>query len=77
MELSKVEKALIYGLSLTTLSKEEVLKISDVLDTEEEQIEMIRYLKNHPQATPEEVKGEMWKIIIEHKKQKDLLSKNH
>ena len=68
MELSNLEKALIYGLSLTPLKKKEVLTIPDFLDTEEQQVEMIRFLKNHPEATEQEVFQAVADIITAHKK---------
>ena len=68
MELSKVEKALLYGLSLTPLKKEEIYPIPLFLDTEEQQIEMIRFLKNHPKATAQEVMNAVGDILIAHEK---------
>ena len=35
--------------------KKDILTIPDFLDTEEQQVEMIRFLKKHPAATEEEV----------------------
>ncbi len=68
MELSNLEKALIYGLSLTPLKKKDILTIPDFLDTEEQQVEMIRFLKKHPKATEQEVFQAMAEIIIANKK---------
>ena len=69
MELSKIEKILLYGLSLTPLSREEIYPIPLFLRTEENMELMIMWLKRHPQATAQEVLNAVGTIIKHSKKQ--------
>ena len=68
VELSKVEQGLLYGLSLTPLTKEEILIIPEFLDTEEMQLELIYFLKTYPNATAQEIKRAVDLIVTEMRK---------
>ena len=69
MELSKIEKGLLYGLSLTPLTWEEIYPIPLFLKTEENMKVMIMWLKRHPQATVQEVLNAVG-VILTHSKNK-------
>ena len=68
MELTKTEKAMLYGLKLTPLTMEQACNLSYVLNTEEKQLAMIFYLKRNPQATEKEIMGAVARILIATKK---------
>ena len=69
MELSKIEKGLLYGLNLTPLTWEEIYPIPLFLKTEENMKVMIVWLKKHPKATAQEVLNAVGTIIKHSKKQ--------
>ena len=68
MELTRIEKVLLYGLSLTPLTWEEIYPIPLFLKTEENMELMIIWLKKHPQASAQEVLMAVATIITHSKK---------
>lgn len=62
MELTEAQKHLIAGLKCSGVSKGHVGMISVLLKTEEQQVEMIRFIVEHKGATEDELMDEAWKI---------------
>ncbi len=73
-ELTKLEKVLMYGLSLTPMDEDDQVATFCFLTTNEMKIEMIRFLKSHPEATAQEILN-VTGSIIEYKKITDELAK--
>jgi hypothetical protein len=63
MALTLTQKLLIYGLTLFRLPEETQEAIFLVLNTEDEQLQMIAYLMKHPEATEQEILDHMGEII--------------
>jgi len=63
LALTLTQKLLIYGLTLFHLSEDTQKAIFHVMNTEEEQLQMIAYLMKHPQATEQEILDHMGEII--------------
>ena len=74
MELTQIEKLLIYGLNLTDLPEEDQEAIFLFLEEEDDQILMIHYLKTHPNATPQEIRNESGRLLRQRKNLKKLYS---
>ena len=63
MELTLIEKLLIYGLTLFPLDEMERKAIFHILKTEEEMEELILFLRLNEKATAQEIKEEVTRII--------------
>ena len=74
MELTQIEKLLIYGLSQFPLSEEDQEAIFLFLREEDDQLLMIHYLKTHLDATAQDIINESGRLL---KQRKYLRSKNH
>ena len=65
MQLTATEALLAYGLNLTKLPDEEWEAVFNFLETEEEQMKMILFLKHNEKATNQEIMNELGRIIKE------------
>ena len=65
MELTLIQKVLIYGLTLFPLNEEERKAIYYILKTDEEREMLISFLKENENATAQEIKEEVSRIIEE------------
>lgn len=63
MELTLIQKLLIYGLTLFPLNEEEQKAIYHILRTDEEKEMLISFLKENENATAQEIKEEVSRII--------------
>ena len=62
-ELTKTERLLLYGLKQFKMPSEEAAAISVYLEEEEDQLLMIAYLVNHPNATHQEIMNEFGRLL--------------
>ena len=63
MTLTLAQKLLIYGLTQFSLSEEDRDLIFFTMETEEEQLRLIAFLKTHPNATQQEIYNAVGQII--------------
>ena len=63
MQLTQTEKELIYGLTLFPITEENQEAIFLFLREEQDQEEMIHYLKTHRNATEQEILNESGRIL--------------
>ena len=63
MEFTQIQKLLIYGLKLSKAEKETQMGVCLFLETEEQQLLMIDYLRHNPEATEQEILNEMGAIL--------------
>ena len=66
--LTQTEQLLAYGLNQFPINKEDKLTMLAFLQTEEDQLLMIYYLKTHPKANEKEIMNEYGKILTRRKK---------
>lgn len=63
MQLTPIQTLLAYGLNLTKLPDEEWEAVFNFLETEEEQMKMILFHKENPNATNQEILNALGAII--------------
>lgn len=67
-KLTKTERALLYGLNLRKMNREDMKAIVIFLEEEDDQILMIHYLKTHPNATHQDILNESGRILEQRKR---------
>ncbi len=67
-KLSKTQKLLAYGLNLHGVNVDDGVAMILFLEEEADQLLMIDYLMNHPNATPQEILNESGRLLIQRKK---------
>lgn len=70
MQLTPIQMLLAYGLNLTKLPDEEWEAVFNFLETEEEQMKMILFLKHNEKATNQEIMNELGRIVEESTQQR-------
>ena len=70
-KLSKIQRLLAYGLNQYGVSTEDGVAIILFLKEEADQLLMIDYLINHPEATPQEILNESGRLLIQRKRLKN------
>lgn len=66
--LTKTDRLLLYGLKQFDMPSEEAAAISVYLDEEDDQVLMIDYLVNHPNATHQEIMNEFGRLLKQRKR---------
>ena len=62
VEVTPVERHLLQGLRFFPLTKGQRLRIFLMMDTEEQMLDMMRYMKNHQNATADELMAQAVEI---------------
>lgn len=65
-KLTEGQKALLYGLKLYKVAKEDAVAIVALLEAED-QILLIHYMKIHPEATPQDILNESGRLLRQRK----------
>jgi hypothetical protein len=68
MELTKIQKLLIYGLSQFEMDIDNQSIIFSLLKEEDDQLLMIYFLKTHPDATEQDILNASGSILVRRKK---------
>ena len=68
MQLTKIQKLLVYGMSQFEMDINNERAIFSVLKEEDDQLEMIKFLMMHPEATEQEILNESGRILTQRKK---------
>ena len=68
MEITKIQKLLVYGMSQFNMDIDNERAIFSVLKEEDDQLAMIKFLMMHPEATEQEILNESGRILKQRKK---------
>ena len=68
MQVTETQELLVYGMSRFKINIDNKRAIFSVLKEEDDQLEMIKFLMMHPEATEQEILNESGRILTQRKK---------